>query len=132
MKKFFFSIVSVVLLNIILISCSKNGVDDSISGLYVCFQSVEEYEYAYVYNFINGNAVINYSTVKNSTDGWMESAVLEQIPGHPGWYYSSSSKRQYTYVISENKIFISDGTILTINSDGTLVPDGYNIVYKKW
>lgn len=135
MKKCIFtiSLISAVLLNGILVSCSKNSdLFGGVSGMYAYFFEAEGVKHAHVYNFTNNNTVIIYGTVSNSKRGWSSSSVLEQLPGHSGWYYDSNSIRQYTYVAVDNKITITNGDIFTINYDGSLTPDGSNRVYKKW
>lgn len=82
-----------------------------------------------VYNFIDDNTVIDYSTVSNSSDDWRYGC--EEMQNHSGWYYAPSSMRYLTYYIIDNKIFISDDTILTI-SGNTLLREGSSHVYKKW
>ena len=86
-------------------------------------------EFILVYNFINSNTVTKYSTVSNSTEGWTGNVAA--IPGHPGWYHAPGTERTYTYAVADNKIVISDGTVLTI-ADGRLIEDGSSTVYYKW
>ena len=82
-----------------------------------------------VYNFINENTVVDYSTVSNSREGW--SSGYTEMPGHKGWYYGTGASRNLTYYIYENKIYITDGHILTI-SGNTLLEDGSDRAYTKW
>lgn len=122
------------------LSCSNNDDEDNkvgseihdIEGLW--FSPNGTYQgtsFLLVYNFINYNTVINYSTVSSSMDGWASGTDLSVIPGHAGWYYSTYSARTLTYYVFDNKIFISDGTILTI-SGSTLLLDDSSVVFRKW
>lgn len=86
-------------------------------------------EFILLYNFINYNTVTEYSTVSNSTEGWIGDYAA--IPGHSGWYHAPGTERNYTYVVADNKVIISDGTVLTI-ADGRLLEDGSSTVYYKW
>lgn len=82
-----------------------------------------------VYNFINENTVVDYSTVSNSREGWR--GGYTEMPGHSGWYYGTGASRNLTYYIYENKIYITDGHILTI-SGNRLLEDGSDRAYTKW
>jgi len=130
---FTISLIAAVLMSGILTSCSKNtDLFAGVSGMYAYFSEIDGVKYAHVYNFTNSNTVITYGTVSNSKQGWSSSSALEQIPGHSGWYYDSNCKRQYTYAVVGNKITTTNGDVFTINSDGSLTPDGSNRTYKKW
>ena len=121
-------------------SCDKDDDDDEenggkgnssgITGLWSASNgSYQGVSFRFVYNFINSNTVVDYSTVSNSREGWIGEVVA--IPGHSGWYYSPNGMRNYTYYVLDNKIYITDGTILTI-TDGGLLEDGSNVVYTRW
>lgn len=121
-------------------SCSDNGDDESgndrkdilkeiIGVWYAPNGEWEGCSFRNVYNFINSNTVIDYSTVSNSRKGWRDGCT--EIPGHSGWYYGTGSERSYTYYIYDNKIYITNNKILTIGGEA-LYEDGSNGVYRKW
>ena len=120
-----------------IISCNNeedsdeyNAPSSHISGLWSASNgSYKGVSFLIVYNFINSNTVIDYSTVSNSTRGW--AAEIESIPGHSGWYYAPLSMKNYTYYILNNKIYITNGKIFTITDSG-LLEDGSNKIYTKW
>lgn len=111
---------------------SDAGNGQSVSGIYKADNGdYKGVSFIMVYNFINSNTVIDYSTVANSQYGWASGATLAQIPGHPGWYYAQQSAKQYTYYVVNNKIILSNGKILTKNGSNLTV-DGSGTVYSKW
>lgn len=142
MKKFVFNWLTMflaVVLCIGVVSCKDDDDDGNgqkiqssrISGFWSASNgSYEGVSFRVVYNFINSNTVVYYSTVSNSTRGW-GTVEIESIPGHSGWYYSPSSMSNYTYYILDNKIYMTNGKIFTITDSG-LLEDGSNSVYTKW
>ena len=108
-------------------SCKKDK-GSEISGYYAV-----EMEYGQDFNgrrevhyFVNHNTVIYYGLCSDNT---VWGSV--ELPDKPGWYYSPNYKGVYTYVIEDNKIFITNGTILTIDN-GRLLLDGTSDVLHKW
>ncbi len=142
MKKLMSSWLAVLLAAVLcagVVSCKDDDDDDNgqkiqssrISGFWSASNgSYEGVSFRVVYNFINSNTVVYYSTVSNSTKGW-GSAGIEPIPGHSGWYYAPLSISNYTYYILDNKIYMTNGKIFTITDSG-LLEDGSNFVYTKW
>lgn len=111
----------------------NNESESSESGLIGMWRasggSYQGESYLFVYEFINENTVIDYSTVSSSSDGWI--GDFETLPGHNGWYYSPSAVRYLTYYVIDNKIYINDGTLLTL-LDTQLIKDNSSISYNKW
>lgn len=137
MKKFS-RLIPIFIVSLFIVAFSSCGDDDdngkpssgSISGFWSAPNGTYKGQtFILVYNFINKNTVVDYSTVSNSASGW--TGDVATVPNHSGWYYSPSSMRNLTYVIADNKIIISDGTILTITANG-LLEDGSSVVYTKW
>ncbi len=114
-------------------SCDDESEKSNESGLIGMWRasagSYQGESFLSVYEFINENTVIAYSTVSSSSEGWR--GDVDTLPEHSGWYYSPSAIRYLTYYIVDNKIYITDGTILTLL--GTqLVEDDSSVVYTKW
>jgi len=116
-----------------MVSCGDDddtAPSSSISGFYAADNGSYSGEtFKLVYNFINDNTVIDYSTVSSSSESWRYGC--EEMPNHSGWYYAPSSMSYRTYYTIDNKIYISDGTILTI-SGSTLLREGSSHIFKKW
>ncbi|MBO7248775.1 MAG: hypothetical protein J6U88_01675 [Bacteroidales bacterium] len=113
------------------VSCSKVGGGSKLSGYYSTTpqEGWEGYDFRRVYHFINSNTVVYYEYVANGRY-WDFSEQLKS-----GWYIQEGCGKHYTYTISENKVFITNGKILTIENDGeSLMPDGESSWsrFTKW
>lgn len=92
------------------------------------------YTFRKVLNFKNGNTVIVYNDVANGRYWDSEYGNLSvSLPKHSGWYYQDGCGVSHTYTVVDNKIYITNGMILTIESGGArLVPDGSSDGYTQW
>lgn len=132
MRKIFksLSIVMLLFVGMSFVSCEKkDALGDSMSGLYY-YENNRGYRDAY--HFIQKNTVVRYS---NLTRDYGE--TWDGIPGIPfeerdGWYRCPyANKTTLTYYIVENKIFMSDGDILTIVGD-ILIREGSGNEFRIW
>ena len=121
-----------------LLSCAKEN-NKGVSGYYSTMEVYNSWYDCYnrhkVYEFINKNTVIDYGVV------WPASAISKNedampLPNKTGWYYIGTEGGDvYTYVIEDNKIFLTNGKVLTIEDGGnSLIPDGGSISNRlyKW
>ncbi len=105
-------------------SCSDSD-DDLPGGLSSWYASVEPNNNAHndVYNFINKNTVVKYHPVV--TVDWIYwNGPSEEVPSHSGWYYQSGCDEYLTYVVEDNKIILTNGSILTILNNGNELREG--------
>lgn len=79
-----------------------------------------------VLDFINKNTVMKFDVTRDK-DLFIK---VDPLPGKSGYYFTS--KYTYTYTLVDNKIYISNGTILTIMSKTCLVPDGETYSYSPF
>ena len=120
-----------------LYSC-VDGEDSGISGYYSRppYEGWEGYQFRRVLHFVNKNTVINYDYVANGKYWKYDIGDFsEPFPEHIGWYIQEGCAETYTYTKYGDKIYITDGTILTVvdNGDG-LIEDGtdYDYRFVKW
>ena len=95
------------------------------------------YQFRSVFHFVNNNTVVYYDNVANGRY-WQHDGLGDfsaPFPEHIGWYYQDGCGETYTYTKDGDKIYISNGSILTIVDDGKgLVKDGssYENRFVKW
>lgn len=140
MKKYFYLIMlmAVSVISFSLTSCGDDDEASGISGVYYTSPGDMGYKYSREWQkcdalrFINGNTVEAY--VLYDGPYWRvgnDYSYSTKFPYRSGWYYDGGYGN-YTYTIVDNKIIISNGTILTIQDGGnTLVPDGSYNPYTK-
>lgn len=85
-------------------------------------------DFKIVYNFLNYNTLTSFGASRYILG--TPDKNYSTVPGHPDWYITSSEITR-SYYRTENKIFISNGDILTIDGN-RLLEDGSNIVYTRW
>lgn len=133
MKKLkFFSLIAVVMMACAMfVSCGddSDGGSKSLKGYWVTKseEGWKGYQFCRALYFQNSNTVLVYQYVAN---GRYWDNYSESFGGKSGWYYQGYETR--TYVVNDNKVYISDGKILTISGD-RLVSDGgsYDYGYYK-
>ena len=133
MRKIFrsLSIVMLLLVGMTFVSCEKEGkLGNSMYGLY--------YHDTYwlgrdAYHFIQKNTVVRYSCLtQDPEDTWGDGIPSIPFEERDGWYRNPyGNKTTLTYYIVENKIFMSDGDILTIVGD-ILIREGSGNEFRIW
>lgn len=131
--KYLCAIVLIIIPMALFTACSDDDGSSGISGYYSDEPSIgwDGYTFRSVYFFKNSNTVIKYDYVANGRY-WNDSSPF---PEHTGWYYDGGGGQTFTYTIHGNKIYITNGTIMTIENGGErLVPDGYGShwTYTRW
>ena len=133
MRKIFksLSIVMLLFVGMSFVSCEKkDALGDSMSGLYYY-----EYDWCYrdAYHFIQKNTVVRYSHLtRDYGTTWGDGIISIPFEERDGWYRCTyANKTTLTYYIVENKIFMSDGDILTIVGD-ILIREGSGNEFRIW
>ena len=115
------------------------GADKGLSGYYSRqpYKGWEGYQFRRVLHFVNKNTVVDYEYVANGRYWYDKDFGIfsTPFPEHSGWYYQDGCGATYTYTKNGDKIYISNGSILTIVDDGKgLVQDGssYESRFVKW
>jgi hypothetical protein len=74
--------------------------------------------------------VVFYSSAHNGPTTGVNGLVACKVQiGSTNWY-GMDNGTTYTYAISDNKVYVTNGTIFTISGD-TLIPDGSKVTYTK-
>ena len=115
------------------------GAGKGLSGYYSRqpYEGWKGYQFRRVLHFANNNTVVYYDYVANGLY-WQDYTLgiySMPFPEHSGWYYQNGCGETYTYTKDGDKIYMSNGLILTIVDDGKgLVEDGtsYENRFVKW
>lgn len=131
-----FAIMMLVALPLVFVACEEDDDDDNrssskISGMYasdpVYFASNVSVRYC-VYDFVSDSRVVSYGAV---FDEYGFDNSYSEFSEHPGWYYDSDYKKNLTFEIDKDRIFLTDGTILLIDGNSLLL-EGTDIELRKW
>ena len=129
MRKIFrsLSIVMLLLVGMAFVSCEKEG------KLYGLYYYEDWYGDRDAYHFIEKNTVVRYSALtRDYGTTWGDGIKSIPFEERDGWYRCPyANKTTLTYYIVENKIFMSDGDILTIAGD-ILIREGRGDEYRIW
>lgn len=130
MKKII-SIMFAIVVALSFVSC-ENASSSKISGMWIAQTgggTVKTPDRTFiVLDFVNKNTVNIYYSVADVNDLYEGS---KPFPNHSGYYYNPEYKT-YTYAIEDNKIFITNGYILTIVSKNCLRQDGESYSYSPF
>ena len=121
----------VLLMSFSFTSCSDEGGDSGLSGLYMtpASEGWKGHNFCKGLEFINGNTVKVYDYICDYKY-WEEPASSSSI-GYKNWYYQTGADRRATYTIVDNKVYVpNEGMILTIEGD-KLYRDGSGTPYTK-
>ena len=137
--KFLPVVLAAFVVSFVFSSCEGLGADKGLSGYYSRqpYKGWKGYQFRRVLHFVNNNTVVNYDYVANGRY-WQDDDIGDfstPFPEHSGWYYQDGCGETYTYTKDGDKIYISNGSILTIVDDGKgLVEDGssYESRFVKW
>ena len=69
-----------------------------------------------VYQFIDDNTVISYGRCWN-TSAESYGMTKSPLPDHYGWYYFDINRKMYTYALIDNKVYVTEGVIMTLMGD---------------
>lgn len=129
----FLSMLLMVMTAFAFTACSSDDdeEDNSIAGWYMteAGEGWEGYMFCSCLHFINKNTVDVYDYVANGKYWGKDESSF--FGGRSGWYYQTDCQRTYTYVITDGKIYLTNGTILTIIDKNTLRPDGFSYNYTR-
>lgn len=134
MFKYLCAIMLMYVPSILFTACSDEDGSSSILGYYSDEPSIgwDDYTFRSVYFFKNSNTVVKYDYVANGR--YWDDYYSAPFPEHSGWYYQDGCDQYYTYAIHGNKVYITDGTVMTIENGGArLIPDGSSFrSYTRW
>lgn len=134
-NKFWSVLMMLILLLGIAVSFSSCGGDDDdtkegtrLKGMWAMSNS--GFSTYNVIEFVNDNTLYKYGNVTTDKNAWSGKST-SPVPNHAGWYYLPVNKKLYTYVLVDNKLLISDETILTY-MNGKLYYEGSSNYYSPW